>query len=327
MAEKILDVRCDLKDQEKALTGARVIQEGGVVIFPTETVYGIGADVENNNACKKIYAIKGRQADNPLIVHVADLDQAENYACTNRVRMFRELAKLWPGPLTIVMPKKDRVGDVPSAGLGTVGIRIPDCDFTREFIKLSATGIAAPSANMSGRPSATRAEHIINELHGVDLIYRGEPSRIGIESTVIYPQDDRCIILRPGAYTADDFSKIFDRVEYAGPQDPVRSPGMKYRHYSPEKELLRAKKEDLLNFVETHRDIIPIVTTETAKEIKGEKWILGSIKNPYEISSSLYDLLRQLDASTYHRGIIECLPETGFFISVMNRIKKASAEL
>ncbi|MGP6206625.1 L-threonylcarbamoyladenylate synthase [Cuniculiplasma sp. SKW3] len=327
MVAKVLDVSCDLEDSEKAMAGSRIIQGGGVVIFPTETVYGIGADAENNQSCQKIYKIKGRQPDNPLIVHVADLKQAEKYAYLFRVKKFNELSKFWPGPLTIVMPKKPTVSDVASAGLDTVGIRIPDCAFTREFIKLSERGIAAPSANMSGRPSATRAEHIINELKEVDLIYRAEPSRIGIESTVIYPQDNRCVILRPGAYTEDDFSNIFDEVVYAKPEDPVRSPGMKYRHYSPEKILLRAKRDDLLDYVEKHSDVIPIVTEETAKNIKGEKWILGSIKNPYEISSSLYDLFRRLDGSGYSRGIIECLPETGFFNSIMNRIKKASVEL
>lgn len=327
MVAKILNVSCNSENNEKAMAGSRIIQGGGVVIFPTETVYGIGADAENEQACRKIYKIKGRQPDNPLIVHVADLGQAEKYAYTSRVKKFNELCKLWPGPLTIVMPKKPTVSDVASAGLDTVGIRIPDCAFTRQFIKLSSRGIAAPSANMSGKPSATRAEHIMNELGEVDLIYRAEPSRIGIESTVIYPQDDRCVILRPGAYTEDDLLNIFDEVVYAKPEDPVRSPGMKYRHYSPEKILLRAMRDDLLDYVEKHKEVIPIVTEETGKKIKGEKWILGSIKNPYEISSSLYDIFRRLDGSDYSKGIIECLPETGFFNSIMNRIKKASVEL
>lgn len=327
MMFKLIDVQCSSIDEEKASIGALIIREGGTVVFPTETVYGIGADAESDEACRKIYRIKGRQQDNPLIVHVSDIKQAGNYAYTSQVEKFYELSGLWPGPLTVVMPRNDRVSQVASAGLDTVGIRIPDCAFTRDFIRLSRKGVAAPSANMSGRPSATRAEHIMDELSGVDLIYRAEKSRIGIESTVILPQGTKCTILRPGAYTREDLLNIFDIVEYAGPADKVRSPGMKYRHYSPGKQLFRAEKEQLLAYLDTHHDVLPIVTAETAADIKGDRLILGSINDPYAISSSLYDSFRTLDSSKYERGIIECMPEKGFFTSIMNRIRKASVEL
>ncbi len=327
MTGKIVDVNCKEEDRAKAEKGADIIRKGGTVVFPTETVYGLGADAGNDGACSKIYKIKSRQQDNPLIVHLADKESVGKYAHIENVRKYKELEKLWPGPLTIVMPKRETVGNVASAGLDTVGIRIPDCNFTRAFIRMSGTGIAAPSANRSGKPSATMAEHIMDELDGVDLIYRAERSRIGIESTVIFPEGDSCKILRPGAYTEEDLLKIFHQVTYSGKDDPVRSPGMKYRHYSPDKTVLRADAQSLLDYLKEHRDVLPIVTTETAKFIEGDKIVLGSLSNPYEISSSLYDSLRKLDASNYSKGIIESLPERGFFISVMNRIKKASVEL
>ncbi|MGP6220691.1 L-threonylcarbamoyladenylate synthase [Caldiplasma sukawensis] len=306
----------------------------GLVIFPTETVYGLGADARNHTACKRIFEAKGRPQDNPLIIHLGNFTQIEKYAFVEEVAHIEELKKFWPGPLTVIMNKKETISNVASAGLSTIGIRIPDHSFTTRMLEYTNIPVAAPSANISGRPSATRISHILDELgNKVDLIVDGGNCKYGIESTVILPEDDKCTILRPGAITEDDLKNIFEHVEYAKEGAKVMSPGMKYRHYSPEKSLYYCKSEKIeeLYFDDNGKSLF-IVTNELYQKLKkngvGENIILiGNRENPYEISSHLYESFRKLDNSPYRSGYIESFEEKGYYISIMNRLKKAAIQL
>jgi L-threonylcarbamoyladenylate synthase len=328
MMKRTVHIKCDEYNEEALNSGSLAIQEGHLVIFPTETVYGLGADATSDIACKRIYEAKGRPGDNPLIVHFSSIEEIKKYCYWEEITKNEELEKLWPGPLTVIVRKKSKICNTASANLQTVGVRIPDCNFTRELIARSGVPLAAPSANTSGKPSATKAEHVIDELGGkVDVIFFGEQSKYGIESTVIMPNGDDCKILRPGAYAEEELLKVFKTVSYPMSGDKVISPGNKYRHYSPEKPLYRANPADLIEYAYKHKDCLPIVSKELAERIDMEKIILGTLSDPYSISRNLYDSLRSLDASNKSSGIIENFPEVGYFFSIMNRIKKASVEL
>ncbi|MHB1439503.1 MAG: L-threonylcarbamoyladenylate synthase [Cuniculiplasma sp.] len=324
----IIRIQCNNMNEEKLRPGVETLKSGGTVVFPTETVYGLGADATSDDACMKIFNAKGRPVDNPLIVHFSDISDLDKYTYWSHVAKRKELERLWPGPLTVIVKKKDLICDTASAGLPTVGVRIPDCNFSRELIRRCGSPVAAPSANVSGRPSATSIDHILEELgHRVDIMYSAESPRYGIESTVILPEGNKCTILRPGAYTEEDLLKIFDSVGYARVGEKVMSPGMKYRHYSPEKILFRASPDRILQEIAGKNDLLPIVSTELGEKINGKKLVLGSVKDPISISSNLYKCLRELDRSSHRGGIIEAFPEVGYFVSVMNRVKKASIEL
>lgn len=321
----IIDTDCTNYDPETLKPGIEVLKKGGTVIFPTETVYGLGADATSDSACSRIFTAKGRPQDNPLIIHLSDTSSLNRYSYWDGVEKAEELEKLWPGPLTVIVKKREMISSVASAGLDTIGVRIPDCNFTRDLIRKADLPVAAPSANISGRPSATSISHVKDELwNRVDLMYNAGKSRIGIESTVILPEGEKCTILRPGAYTEDDLLLIFRKVEYAKTGERIMSPGMKYRHYSPSKKVYRADPNKLLRVLENRKNILPIVSSELGQMISGDKLILGSRSDPVSISSNLYHCLRKLDETDYQEGIIESFEEKGYFISIMNRVNRAS---
>ena len=233
------------KAQEHIQTASDFIKEGGLVAFPTETVYGLGADALNETAVKKVYKAKGRPSDNPMIVHIArasDIGQLTPKLSTDIIKL---ADNFWPGPLTLVLPKKDNIPNTTTGGLDTVAIRIPDNPVAIELIRLSDTPIAAPSANISGKPSPTKAEHVVEDLNGiVDCILAGEDSRVGIESTVLDLTADEPTILRPGIITEEQIEAAIGKkvktINHLNAQDGEgpKSPGMKYKHYSPEAEML-----------------------------------------------------------------------------------------
>jgi len=219
---------------------AEIIRSGGLVVFPTETVYGLGADGTSEDAAKKIYAAKGRPSDNPLIIHIASPRDAEKYTYTSE--LFYKLAELFmPGPLTVVMRAKDTVPKATRGGLPTVAVRCPENLVARKLIELSGCPIAAPSANLSGSPSPTNARHVFDDMNGrVDMIIDGGDSIIGLESTIVKIEDDMTLtLLRPGKITPEDLSsvarlKIADAVtDKLREGETALSPGMKYRHYAP----------------------------------------------------------------------------------------------
>ena len=216
---------------------AELIRVGETVIFPTETVYGLGANALDKEAVKKIFAAKGRPSDNPLIVHIADFEQTGDFVTEipTKARLLAE--KFWPGPLTVIFKKKECIPSEVSAGLDTVGIRIPSDTTAREFLKECAVPVAAPSANVSGRPSPTAFEHVFEDMNGrVSGIIRGEDSEVGVESTVLDMTAEVPTILRPGGISAEQLREVLGEVLVSSElkDDGIpKAPGMKYKHYSP----------------------------------------------------------------------------------------------
>ena len=224
-----------------AIRAGNIIKRGGLVAFPTETVYGLGADALNPRASAGIYSAKGRPSDNPLIVHIADIESLEVIARDVPETAYRLAEKLWPGPLTMIFKKKDIVPDGTTGGLDTVAVRMPDCQAALDIIRCGGGFVAAPSANTSGRPSPTCAEHVIEDMNGIiDMIVDGGDVPIGIESTIVDMSEEIPMILRPGHITPREIEDITGTVAIdpgilSQPTDNNRpkAPGMRYRHYAP----------------------------------------------------------------------------------------------
>lgn len=271
-----------IEDREKIgdgelLEAARVIRDGGLVAFPTETVYGLGANALNEAAAKKIYAAKGRPSDNPLIAHIAYLGDLESLV-TEIPEAGRKLADaFWPGPLTMIFPKSERVPRGTTGGLETVAVRMPSDPIARRLIELAGVPIAAPSANTSGRPSPTTAEHVIQDMDGkIEMIIDGGPVGIGVESTIVDVSGEIPALLRPGAVTVEMLEAVVGRVEI----DPAilgplkadvhpKAPGMKYRHYAPRAELT------LVEDVKSHGEAASDAVVETIRRLAAEQLAKG----------------------------------------------------
>ena len=236
-----------------------ILRQGGLVVIPTETVYGLGGNALDEDAAKKIYAAKGRPSDNPLIIHISAPEDAEKYCITNEY--YYKLAEAFmPGPLTVILPKKDIIPFSVTGGLDTVAVRCPSHPVARAIINAAGVPVAAPSANISGRPSPTCAEFVIEDMNGrVDMIIDGGDCEIGLESTIVKLEGGKAILLRPGAVTYDALTCVCDEVEVAGAvsnalgeNERPLSPGMKYRHYAPRSPfvLIKGKDDDKLAFLQ-----------------------------------------------------------------------------
>jgi len=248
MKTLIKEIDINKPDQDLISLFATMLADGKTVIFPTETVYGLGANALDEDAATKIYQAKGRPSDNPLLVHVADkedvYDLVENI--DDRAKLLMD--KFWPGPLTIVFKKKAIIPDRTSGGLDTVAIRMPSDQVARDLIRQAGVPIAAPSANISGRPSPTKPEHIIRDMDGrVDGILVGGPCDYGVESTIIDLSEDLAMVLRPGSITLEMLGEVLGRVDLdpslKNKDDNIRAkaPGMKYKHYSPQAQVYIVK--------------------------------------------------------------------------------------
>ena len=256
---------CDICEQSADIdNAAQVIKDGGIVVIPTETVYGVGGDATNSASSQKIYAAKGRPSDNPLIIHIADPADAELYAHTNKL-YYKLAAAFMPGPLTVILKKRDNIPYETTGGLETVAVRCPAHPVAHEIIKRAGVPIAAPSANISGRPSATCVKYVIEDFDSrVDMIVDGGECEIGLESTIVLIKDDgrSLVLLRPGAITYDALCCVCDSVEIsptlegtlAADEHPI-SPGMKYKHYAPASPLilLDGDCESVLNFLKNEQ--------------------------------------------------------------------------
>lgn len=245
MDTKVFDLRNEWTDLDEA---AEILRQGGIVAFPTETVYGLGGVALNPEAVAKIYQAKGRPADNPMIVHISGLEEVGLLAEKIDGRLEILAQAFWPGPLTIILPKKESVPDLTTGGLATVAIRMPDCEIALELIRKTGAPLAAPSANISGRPSPTQGQHVENDLLGkVDGIILGDNCKVGIESTVLDLSGKEPVILRPGTVTKEELSLVLgeevlvasDQVGQTGDGlDRPKSPGTKYTHYSPKADMV-----------------------------------------------------------------------------------------
>ncbi len=342
---KIVKVDPENIDYEVIKEAAKIINEGGTVVFPTETVYGIGADALNDEAVDKIFRAKGRPQDNPLIVHISSFDELNDLASEIPERAKILADKFWPGPMTMILNKKDALSDKITAGLDTAAIRLPSNEIALALIKESKKPIAAPSANTSGKPSPTEVSHVIEDLMGkVDMIIDGGSTYIGLESTVVDMTTDIPMILRPGGITLEDIKEVLGNCEY----DPAiiksnekivpKSPGQKYRHYHPKADVILYKgnienitkkiNEDYEKF-ETDGKKVGIMSTVQTKQSYGSKYniCVGDRTIPLSISSNLFRDLRKFDQEGIEIILAESVDEDGLGKAIMNRLSKASGKI
>lgn len=335
---KILDL---VKTQEynKIKEAGEVITSGGLVLFPTETVYGIGANGLDENAVKKIFEAKGRAQDNPLILHVSDFEMVERLAKDITDLEYKLMSAFWPGPFTIILSKKDIVPGVVTGGLNTVAVRMPENIIARKLIEYAKTPIAAPSANISGKPSGTCLEDIIDELgEKMDYIINGGKCEVGIESTVVKVEDNVVKILRPGKITKEDIEAVAQDVtldkhifEDLKDGEKVLSPGMKYRHYAPNAKCMliyskdNKKLEAKINELSSEYNNVAVICSNQIKDKFNAKYILnyGDKNNLSEIASNIFTLLRKVDKMDVDIVFIEGIEKQGIGIAIMNRLLRA----
>lgn len=309
---------------------AALLSEGELVAFPTETVYGLGADATNEEAVAKIFAAKGRPQDNPLIAHVATVEQLRGLV-DNLPDYVEELIKAYsPGPLTYVLPTNGTCATNVTAGLSTIAVRIPDHPVALSILQACNLPIAAPSANISGKPSPTAASHVYEDLQGkIAGIVDGGPTGVGLESTVISCRENDVVILRPGGITKEQIEEIIPVADIVMENnEKPASPGMKYKHYSPEVPLwlVEGNAEAIQQVVdkEQHKGkkIAVLASKEIYQQVKAdERFNLGD--NLSEVASRLYDALRTFKEAEVDLIIAEVFPETGIGEAVMNRLRKA----
>lgn len=321
---------------------ASSIVRGGLVVFPTETVYGLGADATNEDAVKNIYIAKGRPSDNPLIVHIAKAHDAERYAYTNET-YYRLANKFMPGPLTVVLDAKECVPSVTRGGLQTVAVRCPENAIAIALISEAGVGIAAPSANLSGTPSPTSAEHVINDMNGrVDVIIDGGRCDFGLESTIVKIEaDGSLVLLRPGKITVDDLLTVVNEVKLADSvTDKLKdgavalSPGMKYKHYAPRASLILvdAEMNDFVNHVkENFTGGVGVLSYTEFIDLFSEFidsnmiFDFGSIEDELTQANRLFDILRETDKVDIS-VIYAPLPKAkGIGLALYNRMIRAAA--
>ena len=336
-------------DWDKQLDeAAEVLRSGGLVAFPTETVYGLGANALDEKAVKNIYKAKGRPADNPLIVHISDITALDGLTSSIPTAAPGLMKAFWPGPLTLVFPKSDRVPDIITAGLDTVAIRMPSHPIALELIRKAGVPVAAPSANSSGKPSPTLAKHVVEDLSGkIDIIIDGGNSMVGLESTVLDIVTEPAIILRPGGITHEHIRQLLGSVSV----DPAitidqssaaipRSPGMKYRHYAPKAALLlfQGGSENVADeicrraslYVNEGTTVGILATDETkalydpSMHISCRMLSLGSRLQPEILASNLFKCLREFDEKAVEVIMAEIPESNGIGLAVANRLMKAA---
>lgn len=318
---------------------SEIIRNGGIVLFPTETVYGIGANAFDDEAVKKIFIAKGRAQDNPLILHISDMDMLNAIAINITDLEYRLMDAFWPGPFTIILNKKEDIANVAACNGNTVGVRMPSNKIAHDLIKESRVPIAAPSANISGRPSGTNIKDIIGELKNrVDYVIDGGDTDIGLESTVVRVIDNEVKILRPGKITKEDIENVISKViidknvlEEISSGEKVLSPGMKYKHYAPMTKSKLIYSDDnnkmintILEIASKEENVVILSFTEDLKYYDKYKCLdIGSRDNLNEVSHKLFSVLRKIDNMDVDLAIIEGLPLKGLGLTIMNRLIRA----
>lgn len=337
----------ELEENQKNLKeAANILRNGGLVAFPTETVYGLGANGLNREAANKIYIAKGRPSDNPLILHIADLEEVDQLATNISDDDRKVMEAFWPGPLTIILKKKECVPYETTGGLDTVAIRMPSHKVARELIRMAGVAIAAPSANTSGRPSPTKAQHVMQDLNGkIDMIIDGGEVGIGIESTIVDLTGEVPTILRPGYVTKQMLEEVLHkevqidqailRKEGMNGVQP-KAPGMKYRHYAPKGKLTIIDGQNVDKVIETIKQLVEdkkkegfvvgvIATDESMKcYTDGVIKSIGSRLDEVSISSGLYRVLREFDDEGVNYIYSESFGVDEFGDAIMNRLLKAA---
>lgn len=330
-------------DMEVVEEASRILKEGGLVAFPTETVYGLGANALDANASAKIYKAKGRPSDNPLIVHIAELDALNQIAEEIPEKAWQLAEKFWPGPLTMIFNKKDIVPLGTTGGLNTVAVRMPSHKLALSLIKEAGGYIAAPSANTSGRPSPTKASHVAQDLVGrIDMILDGGMVGIGIESTIVDVTSSPPMILRPGFINKEMLESVIGEVltdptifaENESKERP-KAPGMRYKHYAPKGDLTIVEGDELAVIerirsltkvkMDEHYQVGIIATDETIDKYKvGQVKSIGKRSDEHTISHNLYNVLREFDEADVDIIYSESFRNGKLGVAIMNRLLKAA---
>lgn len=349
MTDKVVATRYIKVDPVHPETGAVkkaacILKRGGLVAFPTETVYGLGANAFDAKAVAAIFKAKGRPPDNPIIVHVADREQVSSLAENISSRAKALMDNFWPGPLTLVLPVKGGVPAEVTAGLRTVAVRMPDHPVALALIKAAGVPVAAPSANISGSPSPTSAEHVLHDLNGrIDAVLDGGAAGVGVESTVLDLTENVPVILRPGGVTPEDLRCVIGEVEVASTGgagfscgEGPRSPGMKYAHYAPRAPLTLvegrpdAVAEKIIELAEKQKALgkrVGILSYSGGKDFScaGQVVLAGNREKPVTVASELYAALRRFDELGVDLILAEGLEENGVGLAVMDRLRRAAA--
>ncbi len=327
-------------DLNRIRDAAERLRRGALVVFPTETVYGLGGNACDPDAAKKIYAAKGRPSDNPLIIHVSTPEEAEAYAVTSPL-YYRLAEAFMPGPLTVILPVRSTIPSTVTAGLSTVAVRCPLHPVANALIRYAGVPIAAPSANLSGSPSPTSAKHVREDMDGrVNIILDGGDSRIGLESTIVRLNEDGSLtLLRPGAVTVEDLLAITPHVEVSeavlgalAPGQTVLSPGMKYKHYAPKTPfyLLSGSPEKAATYLAKQEGRVALlVHSEDEPLFKALTHVhlipIGSKDKPYELAHRLFSLLRECDKMELSAIYAAAPVPKGLGMALYNRMIRASA--
>ncbi len=321
-----------------AQQAAQIIKNGGLVALPTETVYGLGANGLEPDAVKKIFEAKGRPQDNPLILHLSCKEEMERYCHSIPESAYLLAEKFWPGPLTLVLPARDTVPKCTTAGLPTVAVRCPDCAITRQVIALAGVPIAAPSANLSGKPSTTTAQHVLHDHDGrIDAVVDGGPCRVGVESTIVDLTEERPRLLRPGGITPEQLLEVLgdlvvDKAVTAqiDKDAVVKAPGMKYRHYAPQCPvvIVSGSREKAAQYIKTHYrpgDRVLCFQEELPLYEACQPLAYGKEADVNTLSAGLFAALRELDKPGIGTVYARCPVGGGVAYAVQNRLKKAAA--
>lgn len=326
-------------DIENLTIAADILRRGGLVAFPTETVYGLGANALDKDAVSSIFHAKGRPQDNPLIVHVSDKEDIQKYADTQNP-LFEPLKEQMPAPLTVILPKKDIIPSIVTAGLSNVAMRVPQSIIARKLIELSGVPVAAPSANLSGKPSPTSAQHVICDMKGrIDCIIDADNCSVGVESTVISLCEKVPTLFRPGGFTLEALQNLIGHVAVSDAvlselenASKAQSPGMKYKHYAPSRPvcLLKGDNNKIRDFLKHKFDSekCAIICYNEDFDTKNERVLLmGKRSENLQYASRLFDALRQTDTMQNITCIYAVLPEntSGISLAIYNRMLRAAA--
>ena len=324
--------------EHTAVIAAKIIQDGGLVALPTETVYGLGANGLDPMAVDKIYEAKGRPKDNPMILHVTGMEQVEELCHSIPASAYALAKSFWPGPLTMILPAKCHIPKRTTGGLSTVAVRCPDNEITRQVIALSGVPIAAPSANLSGKPSTTTAQHVLHDHDGhIDAVIDGGACRVGVESTIIDLTETPARLLRPGGITPAQLRSILgtitvDKAVTAAldPDEVAKAPGMKYRHYAPQCQvvIVAGSRQAAANYIHAHYqpgDRVLCFEEELPLYADCDPLSYGLESDVQTLSAGLFSALRELDDPAVHMVYARCPEGDGVAYAVQNRLKKAAA--
>ncbi len=322
-------------DENSIQTAAEILKNGGLVAIPTETVYGLAANALDGEAVKKIFIAKGRPQDNPLIVHVSSLDEIPPLVEQVDPRLYSLAEKYWPGPLTVIMKKSVLIPDEVSAGLDTVAIRMPSHEGARRIIAAAGLPLAAPSANASGKPSPTKASHVIQDLDGrIDAVIDGGECSVGVESTVVTLATEPPTLLRPGGITPDQLEAVLGEIQISPAVfaklkegEKAESPGMKYKHYAPAAQvtIIKGDFESYKKFVYAQKDTVCAVCFEGEGRYF-EKYIeYGNEADSESQAHSIFDALREVDKAGAKRAFVRCPVSSGVGLAVYNRLLRSAA--